>query len=837
MALFVVKINETRYEQIENLYVEAGPAGSAWYGDVQIGDFVLPMCRGKVNALWRLREYGPVTLTNGDTSEAAWFDKVENAAFHRELTLRDDITHYRWFEVSLTLLNKIIKSTRGVGFHRIPLEPGAPSPEQMSFSTDELRRFYLVKEGKPLPFLRDADIVVVVGNTEGYPVRDIQVARMTPADTSVVQENPLSDNCSVDLIPYHPLKALYESRNAMDERYSMAELLQYAEADNAPKKASWLKSVIRALDDQGLYEETHPLRLYDNFLVGRKWGGSNPSGEESTPNNNGIPIPDRDPSEEDDDALEDDLLEYKQLAELLDFLPNLILYGPPGTGKTYATSKIIEAMDHQKLGERRTLKQIRNEKRVDFITFHQSYSYEDFVEGIRPEMAETEQDRDVLAKNDSDGIRYRIEDGILKRIANRAALDADIARSSVVAEESNQQSIARIRESARVWKVSLGNKQKDGLFYEQCIRNNEIGIGFVRNSIADMDGSQVLRLVEEQYAQPGSDETSTPQGATYLLMRFSQELQENDVVLVFNSQKSIRAIGLVSGEYRHVVDSFSQYPHRRTVEWIYICKENEPIDISQIPGFRVLSLATLYQVTNWLTPGHVVSLLEARFRKDKGQEALRKLDKVPQKSGRPHYLVIDEINRGNISKIFGELMTLLEKDKRGSFTVKLPYSRSDFSLPRNLYVIGTMNTADRSIAVLDTALRRRFVFKELEPDIDIFERVELGISPMVGTVHLGKLLTVLNTRITSHLDRDHRIGHAYLLDINTIEDLAMAWYYRVLPLLMEYFYDDPDALQAIIGKSFIKQGALCFLEAKSARGEISRFEQAILDMMEMVDRA
>jgi MoxR-like ATPase len=167
----------------------------------------------------------------------------------------------------------------------------------------------------------------------------------------------------------------------------------------------------------------------------------------------------------------------------------------------------------------------------------------------------------------------------------------------------------------------------------------------------------------------------------------------------------------------------------------------------------------------------------------------------------PKYiLVIDEMNRANIAKVFGELLTLIEDDKRlgqaHELRVNLPYSGERFGVPPNLYILGTMNTADRSIALLDLALRRRFAFMEVMPDPTL-------LNEQVGEVDLQKLLKRLNQRIAAVLDRDHQIGHSYLMNVHDGKGLRFAWYYRIVPLLQEYFYQDGERLQAVLGKRFV----------------------------------
>jgi 5-methylcytosine-specific restriction protein B len=169
---------------------------------------------------------------------------------------------------------------------------------------------------------------------------------------------------------------------------------------------------------------------------------------------------------------------------------------------------------------------------------------------------------------------------------------------------------------------------------------------------------------------------------------------------------------------------------------------------------------------------------------------------------RKFVLVIDEINRGNIAKIFGELITLLEDDKRGRLAMRLPYSGQAFTVPPNLYVIGTMNTTDRSIALLDVALRRRFAFVELTPQLELLAGAAVR-GPDIELA-LDALLRGLNARIRQHLGRDYEIGHSYLLKVGTAATddqlplLEFVWNNQIVPLLHEYFYGQPDKLQEVL---------------------------------------
>ncbi len=439
---------------------------------------------------------------------------------------------------------------------------------------------------------------------------------------------------------------------------------------------------------------------------------------------------------------------------------NLILYGPPGTGKTYRARRLAvglcdpQGLDDEDVASR--YRELSRDGRIRFITFHQSFSYEDFVEGIRPET------------DDEGRIRYEPRDGIFKTICSRAQR----ARAKGAGHDSPDLA------GARFWKVSLGRarKQKDDALYQDCIDKDRIRIGY--GGLVDFSDSDDPDAIRAAYAETSDDRIDY---VVRVVNDLKNRMNEGDIVLVSHALEGIRAVGVVAGEYERL-DSVKGHAQARPVRWLRVL--DEPVPAGDLLR-RNLSQVTLYELKR---SNLDIPALEQLLTED----GLRGPVDVPRRSAEaePCVLIIDEINRANVSKVLGELITLLEEDKRlgesEEVLVSLPYSGSRFGVPPNLYVIGTMNTADRSLAALDVALRRRFEFRPILPDPGL-------VSEYVGEldgVDVADLLAVLNDRIAFLLDRDHTIGHAYFLKVATLVDLRDVFLNRLIPLLEEYFHGD-----------------------------------------------
>ncbi len=754
--LFLGKFSTKYPEQIEKKYYAAGEEGSSWYGDVKVGDYVFIGYGGKIVALWRAKQYTTMkNQVNPTDDHVLQFEEIKT---YKDVSITNDFGRYKHFKQDLNLVNKLAKSVRGLGFIPITVDEKCPSAEEINFKGNTIN-IYIALEGANVQY-KEGDIRVHINNLEEMKIEEIE--RFT-GDTFEI---------------YEELDALYRTRNQQEGYYSIKELNVYALQDHASKKRKFLTNLIEELQERGYCKVPTLVKLYDNVLVGRKKTKSNKVVDNSNKDNSSL-------IEEDDIEVEEILAQHEKLANLLNFNPNMILYGPPGTGKTYATKQIIEAFERKYVGVKGGYEVALQENRIKNITFHQAYSYEEFIEGIRPVLSDTDQGK----------VGYKIENGIFKEHCINA-------EKELIRNKENSQYINRINADSTIWKVSLGERKNEDL-YNKCIKQHEIAIGWLE----DEDLSNYS--YDDIYNELSKSSEKKPTNDASSVNALVNEMNCGDVVLIYDGPETIRKIGIIKSDY--IYKQGQSYAHRREVEWVEGLEY--PINILKY-NKKILTLKTIYAL-NRMSVSDIIEIITTCT---KNRMVIGDKEEI-----RPYYMVIDEINRGNISKIFGELITLIEQDKRGRLKATLPYSKKEFTVPDNLYIIGTMNTADRSIAVIDTALRRRFTFVEIEPDETVISETCNAI--INDQVDLTKLMKALNEKIMKKYDRDHRIGHAYFMGIDNLKDLYQTWYYKILPLLGEYFYNDITTLRNIVGKDFYDDyGNIIYLDMNSVENTASEFE-------------
>lgn len=512
---------------------------------------------------------------------------------------------------------------------------------------------------------------------------------------------------------------------------------------------------------------------------------------------------------QDEETTEEDTTEKLILNDSCEFESsasplNQILYGPPGTGKTYHTIEAaVKAAEPEKyktleikpsLGaskdQRKELiklyKSLVDDDRIRFVTFHQSYGYEEFVEGFR------------ALTNEEKQIEYKVLPGVFKKISDDAA-------------NTNIKKSLELNATPRIWKISIDGV-KPSTIKNYCFKNNVAAIGWGHTG----DMAQDERSPEENAYFEGL--TSQNKNT---ITQFCSEINEGDLLLCISSAKTIQAVGVVKGDYEYkeqgILDR-NDFRHTLPVEWL---KTDLDLDIHSLNDNSNLVQKTVYELDRF-TEADVFQLME------KNEISF---DQKPIPETKDNYvLIIDEINRGNISKIFGELITLIEPSKRAgkdnleTLKVTLPYSGNQFSVPDNLYIIGTMNTADRSLAMMDTALRRRFDFIEMMPQPELLK------GKKVKGIDLEQLLETMNKRIEVLYDREHTLGHAFLIPVldalnsegsseeKAFGELKNTFKNKIIPLLEEYFFEDWNKIRLVLGdnrkeKSELKQ--YIFVESKS----------------------
>ncbi len=394
---------------------------------------------------------------------------------------------------------------------------------------------------------------------------------------------------------------------------------------------------------------------------------------------------------------------------------NQILYGPPGTGKTYNTiNQALAIVDPAYLTEyehdRHKIKarfdELVTKNRIGFVTFHQSFSYEDFVEGLK-------------ANSDNGVLSYSVDPGVFKSICERASS----SHLQVVSVDAFDDAVIQLQEKY---------EEADDRIEMETVRGKKFEIEYVG-------------------------------GATFKIFPHSTESTDPKYVASIANVRKLYLTGSKQDIY----------------------------NTSYVEGFL------LYLKKHFGLKEYVPEVADH------------------ETTQQPFVLIIDEINRGNISNIFGELITLIEPSKRAggaeALSVKLPYSKESFSVPSNLHIIGTMNTADKSLAQVDIALRRRFEFVEMMPQHGLLS----GIA--IDGIDVAKMLKTINQRIELLYDREHTIGHSFFLPLKddpTIGRLARIFELEILPLLEEYFFEDWERVGQVLGDHLKTDASLQFIEEK-----------------------
>ena len=436
---------------------------------------------------------------------------------------------------------------------------------------------------------------------------------------------------------------------------------------------------------------------------------------------------------------------------------NQILFGPPGTGKTYNTvNKAIEIanpsfkLDQDRKEIKAEFDRLMNEGQIVFTTFHQSMCYEDFIEGIKP----------IEPKQENQPVIYKIVDGIFKKACAIAAYNCYQLFITSKKQQVNYTFDDLYNAFIKSIKMQIDNKTPPiyksitnrSIEVKEVSKNNSIVASSI-NSIAEFPAP----LTKERF------------------QKLYDKFTKIDDITSLSQIKDVVLVAPRLSEFYAVFNGLKEFEKNYKPE----LKEIDVIGID-------------------------IDELQKKFNEGVYNDAIVDYGKNAKKV----VLIIDEINRGNVSQIFGELITLIEDNKRlgkdEALMVTLPYSKDAFGVPSNLYIIGTMNTADRSVEALDAALRRRFSFEEMRPNSKLIatEGELKKTQGVLGEIDLPSLLDTINGRLEKLLDKDHQIGHSYFISVKDLDGLKLAFQNKIIPLLQEYFFGDYGKIGLVLGKSF-----------------------------------
>jgi hypothetical protein len=441
---------------------------------------------------------------------------------------------------------------------------------------------------------------------------------------------------------------------------------------------------------------------------------------------------------------------------------NQILFGPPGTGKTYNTiNKALGIIGISNKGK--TRKEIKDlfdfkmqEGQIIFTTFHQSMSYEDFIEGIKP----------IEPQVEGQSVNYKIINGIFKRACALAAYNSyKLFNKSKT--QPDKYSFDDLYEAFVEFIQGQINKQSAPVY--KTLRGRDVEVKAINSN------DSIIARAKNSVAKSSAPLTKENMQKLYDKFKSIEEIEDLQQV-----QETVQITPRIT-EFYAVFSGLKQFEKtfKPDEQLIIENKEVEALDFEEI---------------------------QKKFNAGVYKEAIKSFGSKAE----PIVVIIDEINRGNISQIFGELITLIEDDKRlgkeESLEVTLPYSKDKFGVPPNLFILGTMNTADRSVEALDAALRRRFSFEEMSPKPSLIatEGKLKSTNGNLGKNDLPLILTTVNLRIEKLLDKDHQIGHSYFMSIESMDELKTTFQNKVIPLLQEYFFGDFGKIGLVLGKGFFE---------------------------------
>lgn len=427
--------------------------------------------------------------------------------------------------------------------------------------------------------------------------------------------------------------------------------------------------------------------------------------------------------------------------QLLKTNKNLILTGAPGTGKTYLAKQIAKQLLRIEEDD-----ELQKDKRLGFVQFHPSYDYTDFVEGLRP------------LKESQGSIGFRRQDGVFKAFCKQA----------ILSETADADTLSDINDNPTVWKVSLGGTY-DNPTRKDCLDNGYIRIGW--HEYGDIDDFNDFDAFEH--------------GGKNVLRAFQSGMQIGDLVVSCYSAKEIDAIGVVTGEYEYHAEG-GEYPRYRNVKWLVKgIKEN----IVELNNNKPFTLSTVYKAN--ITAEAALKIAQ-KYSSNSIAVAPRKDIAI---------FIIDEINRGEISKIFGELFFSIDPGYRGvAGRVKTQYQnlieegdafKDGFYVPENVYIIGTMNDIDRSVESMDFAMRRRFAWAE----VSAAESMKM-LDGIANEGEIKRKMQNLNDAILKvrGLGADYQIGAAYFKKIEEYGgDFQKLWDFHLKGLLFEYLRGNVNA--------------------------------------------